>query len=82
MITFDNKYEIGNEVRASEMLGTFVVIAIFPRLYQNGEKCISYLCAPVQSGERFWYFREDELSSVSRPARQVNIIVSQKTLFD
>lgn len=82
MITFDNKYEIGNEVRASETPGTFVVIAIFPRLYQNGEKCISYLCAPVQSGERFWYFREEELSSVSRPVRQVNFLVTSKTLFE
>lgn len=82
MLTFDNKFDIGSEVSAIDMAGTFVVVAIFPRLLDNGSQYISYLCAPKGVNERFWYFREEELSLASRPVHQVNIVVTQKTLFD
>lgn len=82
MITFDNKFNIGSEVSANDMAGTFVVVAIFPRMYENGDKLISYLCAPKVSGVRFWYFQESELTPASRPVHQVNIVVTQKSLFD
>lgn len=82
MLTFDNKFNIGSEVSANDMAVTFVVVAIFPRLLDNGSQYISYLCAPKESGERFWYFREEELFPASRPAHQVNIVVTQKSLFD
>ena len=64
MLTFDNKFDIGSEVSAIDMAGTFVVVAIFPRLLDNGSQYISYLCAPKGVNERFWYFREEELLSL------------------
>ena len=83
MITFDNKFNVGSEVSPIGCnLGDFVVIDIFCRLYGNGTKNIVYYCAPKGETERFWFFQEDELSPVSRPAHQVNIVVTQKTLFD
>ena len=62
MLTFDNKFNIGSEVSANDMAVTFVVVAIFPRLLDNGSQYISYLgrrsvsrLSPCSSGEYCCY---------------------------
>ena len=85
MIHVSNKFNINDFVHPLGMADSviFCVIAIRVAVYPL-RVVVSYQCVDSRdySSNRVWYFSEDELSSASRPPREVNFSVVQKSLFD
>lgn len=85
MIHVSNKFNINDLVHPNSMDASVIMcvvairVAVFPLRVDVSYQCVD---SRDNSSNHVWYFREDELSSASRPPREVNISVVQKSLFD
>lgn len=85
MIHVSNKFNINDLVHPNDMDVSVVMCVIAIRVVVHSLRVdVTYECIDSRDGtsHHVWYFREDELSSASRPPREVNISVVSKSLFD